>query len=124
MLGQSLTAITAIPIIVALVEGAKRAGLVNGSTAFLLALGLGVLTGIGLLVQGGDYSGPAIVATMVAGIGAGLAASGAYSGVATFRAQPQDTASTPTPSPDVVVGTPAEHAVEGQKSTPGAAQGG
>jgi hypothetical protein len=92
MLAQSLTAAGSIPLIILIVQGAKQANLVNGSTAFLLALGLGLLTGIGLLVQGQDYSGPVIVATTVAGIGAGLSASGIYSGVQTIRSQPQDTA--------------------------------
>lgn len=82
---QALTAVSAVPLIVALVSGAKRAGLVDGPRSFLLALALGLLAGAALIVESGDYSGPAIIAGITAGLGIGLAASGGYSGAKSLR---------------------------------------
>ena len=84
MVGGDLGGVAMVPLIVGLVEMAKRLGL--GSTwAAPLAVGLGLVVSLGLAAtRGGTAEGLARAALV--GVGLGLSASGLYSGVKQWSA--------------------------------------
>jgi hypothetical protein len=80
---EELAGVAIVPLIVGVVEAAKRAGL-RQSWAPLLAVGLGLLASVGWAVAL-DWSGPGpggetIARAVLVGLALGLSASGLYSG--------------------------------------------
>ena len=69
-----------VPMIIGLVEVAKRLGL-GAAYAALLAVGLGLLISVGYTLAAGLPDGSALADAMLQGLALGLAAAGLYSGV-------------------------------------------
>lgn len=83
-----LAGAAAVPLIVALVEAAKQAGL-PARWAALLAVVLGLLLSLGFQAAGGTSDSRGWADATLAGLALGLSAAGLYSGArATQGAQP------------------------------------
>lgn len=75
-----------MPLVIGLVEVAKRAGLPS-ALAPLLAVGLGVLASVGWALSAAAAHQETLARALLVGVAIGLSASGLYSGVRAGREQ-------------------------------------